>query len=51
LDLATVLTTIVTQAVQLSETHGGVVYEYDEAAEEFQLRATHRVEQELLDAL
>jgi len=51
LDLATVLTTIVTQAVQLSETHGGVIYEYDEAAEEFQLRATHRVEQELLDAL
>ena len=51
LDLETVLTTIVTQAVQLSATHGGLVYEYDEASEEFQLRATHRVEKELLDAL
>ena len=51
LDLETVLTTIVTQAVQLSRTHGGVVYEYDEASENFQLRATHRVEQDLLDAL
>ncbi len=51
LDVETVLTTIVTQAVQLSATHGGLVYEYDEASEEFQLRATHRVEQELLDAL
>ena len=51
LKLETVLTTIVTQAVQLSATHGGLVYEYDEASEEFQLRATHRVEKELLDAL
>jgi signal transduction histidine kinase len=35
LDLATVLTTIVSRAVQLSRLDGGVVFEYDEAAEEF----------------
>jgi GAF domain-containing protein len=35
LDLETVLTTIVSQAVQLSGLDGGVVFEYDEAAEEF----------------
>jgi signal transduction histidine kinase len=35
LDLATVLTTIVSRAVQLSGLDGGVVFEYDEAAEEF----------------
>jgi GAF domain-containing protein len=33
LDLQTVLSTIVRHAVQLSRTDGGVVYEYDEAAE------------------
>jgi GAF domain-containing protein len=35
LDLETVLTTIVSRAVQLSGLDGGVVFEYDEAAEEF----------------
>src|SRR5262249_43107185 len=39
LDLQTVLSTIVRHAVQLSRTDGGVVYEYDEASEEFHLRA------------
>ncbi len=47
LDLETVLTTIVTRAVQLSSTSAGVIYEYDEAAQEFHLRATHGVEPEL----
>ncbi len=51
LDLETVLTTIVTRAVQLSRTSGGVVYEYDNLAEEFHLRATHGMEVELSDAL
>ena len=37
LDLQTVLSTIVRHAVQLSRTDGGVVYEYDAAAEEFRL--------------
>jgi signal transduction histidine kinase len=40
LDLETVLSTIVSQASQLSGTDGGAIYEYDEETEEFQLRAT-----------
>ncbi len=39
LDLATVLTTIVSRAVELSGLDGGVVFEYDEAVEEFVHRA------------
>jgi GAF domain-containing protein len=35
LDLETVLTTIVSRAVELSGLDGGVIFEYDEAAEEF----------------
>ena len=51
LDLQTVLSTIVRHAVQLSRTDGGVVYEYDEAAEEFHLRASHLMEAEVVEAL
>jgi len=40
LDLDTVLSTIVGRAVQLSRTHGGTIFEYDEIAEEFSARAT-----------
>ena len=40
LNLDTVLSTIVSRAVQLSGTDGGSVYEYDEATEEFSLRAS-----------
>jgi signal transduction histidine kinase len=39
LDLETVLSTIVFRAVQLSGLDGGVVFEYDESAEEFVQRA------------
>ncbi len=39
LDLETVLTTIVARAVQISGMDGGVVFEYDEVAEEFTQRA------------
>ena len=39
LDLETVLTTIVSRAVQLSGLDGGVIFEYDESAEEFAQRA------------
>jgi signal transduction histidine kinase len=39
LDLQTVLTTIVSRAVELSRLDGGVVFEYDESAEEFVHRA------------
>jgi signal transduction histidine kinase len=51
LDLQTVLTTIVGHAVQLSGTYGGVIYEYNDDAEEFHLRASHHMEDELLSAL
>jgi signal transduction histidine kinase len=39
LDLETVLTTIVSRAVELSGLDGGVMFEYDEVAEEFVQRA------------
>jgi signal transduction histidine kinase len=51
LDLETVLTRIVSHAVQLSGTDGGAVYEYDEQSEEFHLRATDHMEDELINAL
>ncbi len=50
LDLATVLTTIVSRAVQLSGLDGGVVFEYDEAAEEFVQRAQTETGGALADA-
>ena len=51
LDLQTVLTTIVSRAVQISGTDGGAIYEYDEATEEFRLRAAHRMEEDLVEVL
>jgi signal transduction histidine kinase len=51
LDLETVLTRIVSHAVQLSGTDGGAIYEYDEPSEEFLLRATDHMEEELIAAL
>ena len=51
LDLETVLTSIVSHAVQLSGTDGGAIYEYDEQREEFLLRATDHMEEELIEAL
>jgi signal transduction histidine kinase len=51
LDLETVLTRIVSHAVQLSGTDGGAIYEYDERSEEFLLRATDHMEEELITAL
>jgi len=51
LDLHTVLTTIVDRAVQLSGASGGVIYEYDEVTQEFRLRASHGVEEELIEIL
>ena len=41
LDLQTVLDTIVAKATQLSGTEGGVIYVFDEADRQFQLRATY----------
>ena len=51
LDLETVLETIVARAVDLSGTDCGVIYEYDEAAQEFNLRASHRMEAEAVEVL
>jgi signal transduction histidine kinase len=51
LDLAKVLETIVARAVQLSGTDCGVIYEYDESAQEFNLRASHRMEEEVVEGL
>ena len=51
LDLETVLSTIVTKAVQLSNTDAGTIYVFDEAEQEFHLRATYGMDQELIGAL
>jgi GAF domain-containing protein len=51
LDLETVLSTIVTKAVQLSGTEAGAIYGYDEQEREFRLRATYGMDQGLIDAL
>ena len=51
LDLPTVLTTIVSRAVQLAGAGGGVVYEYDETTQRFELQASHRMPDELVEVL
>jgi len=51
LDLQKVLATIVAHAVELSETESGAIYEFDEAKEQFELRATHRMSEELIKAI
>jgi signal transduction histidine kinase/HAMP domain-containing protein len=51
LDLQKVLATIVAHAVELSETESGAIYEYDETNERFELRATHRMSEELIQAI
>jgi signal transduction histidine kinase len=50
LDLQTVLSTIVRHAVQLSGTDCGIIYEYDEPTQEFHLRASYQMEEELVNA-
>ena len=51
LDLQTVLTTVVSHAVQLSGTDGGAVYEFDESGDVFELRATVGMSEELIGAV
>jgi GAF domain-containing protein/anti-sigma regulatory factor (Ser/Thr protein kinase) len=51
LDLETVLATIVARAVELAGTDCGVIYEYDEATQEFNLRASHHMEAEAVETL
>jgi signal transduction histidine kinase len=48
IDLQTVLTTIVTTATQLSSTDAGAIYVFDEAAQEFRLRATYGMDDAII---
>src|SRR5258708_10299490 len=50
IDLETVLTTIVANATQLSNTEAGAIYVLDEQHKEFQLRATYGMSAELIAA-
>jgi signal transduction histidine kinase len=51
LDLESVLTTIVTNAVQLSGTDAGAIYVFDDVQEEFCLRTTYGMDQATIAAL
>jgi signal transduction histidine kinase/CheY-like chemotaxis protein len=51
LDLPTVLTSIVSHAVQLSGADAGTIYEFDEVAGQFNLRASYRTEAPLVEVL
>ncbi|MBV8744452.1 MAG: GAF domain-containing protein, partial [Xanthobacteraceae bacterium] len=51
LDLATVLSTIVSRAVQLSGTEAGAIYEFDGQEKELLLRATYGMSAELIEAI
>jgi GAF domain-containing protein len=48
LDLQSVLDTIVTKATQLSSTEAGAIYVFDEADQQFQLRATYGMTAEMI---
>jgi signal transduction histidine kinase len=51
LDLSTVLSTIVSRAVQLSGTEAGTIYEFDDQRKELQLRSTYGMSEDLIKAL
>jgi len=51
IDLETVLSTIVAKAVQLSGTDAGTIYVFDEATQEFQLRASYGMDDALIAAV
>jgi signal transduction protein with GAF and PtsI domain len=51
LDVETVLTTIVAKAVQLSSAEAGTIYTFDESRQEFRLRATHGMDEEMIAAI
>jgi signal transduction histidine kinase len=48
LDLESVLSAIVTKAVQLSGTDAGAIYDFDEAQKEFGLRSTYGMDENLI---
>ncbi len=45
------LTTIVAHAVQISETEGGSIFEFDDLSQRFHLRATYGTSQDLIQAI
>jgi GAF domain-containing protein/HAMP domain-containing protein len=51
LDIQSVLTSIVSHAVELSQTDAGTIYEFDEAAQVFVPRANYGMSEELIEAL
>jgi signal transduction histidine kinase len=51
LKVETVLQTIVAKAVQLSRTHAGAIYVFDEKRREFELRATYGMDETLIAAI
>ena len=51
LDLDAVLHTIISRASELAATEGGLIYEYDEVADQLRLRAVQNFEEELASAL
>ena len=51
LDLETVLTTIVAKATQLSNTEAGAIYVFDDASQEFQLRANYGMDDAIIAAI
>jgi GAF domain-containing protein/HAMP domain-containing protein len=51
LELQTVLTTIVTTAVEISATDAGAIYVFDETAQAFHLRATHGMDAAMIEAI
>ena len=51
IDLETVLSTIVAKAVQLSSTDAGTIYVFDEASQEFKLRASYGMDDALIAAV
>jgi signal transduction histidine kinase len=51
LDVETVLTTIVVKAVQLSGAEAGTIYTFDDSRQEFRLRATHGMDEDMIAAI
>ena len=49
LDLATVLSTIVSRAVQLSDTDAGTIYEFDKEHRRLQLRSSYGMSEQLIE--
>jgi signal transduction protein with GAF and PtsI domain len=50
-DLETVLTTIVAKATQLSSTEAGAIYVFDDANQEFRMRATYGLDDAIVAEL